>query len=434
MNVSTQQEQIAELARSSPEMSFTALNHYLNPDWLTAAFYQCRRDSAPGIDGQTMEEYAEQLELNLQTLLDRAKSGNYFAPPVKRVYIPKDASGKKTRPIGIPVVEDKILQKAVTMILEPIYEQDFLDCSYGYRPGRSPHDALDALWRYSMEIGVQTVLDLDIRKFFDSLDKTHLRNFLRHRVQDGVLTRLLGKWLNAGVMEKGTMTYPAEGVPQGGSISPLLSNIYLHYVVDVWFEEVVKPRLKGRAFMIRFSDDVVMGFETQEDAERVLAVLPKRLDRFGLSVHPDKTRLVEFARPDRKDRKGPGTFDFLGFTHYWGKSLKGNWVIKRKTAGKRLNRALKGISAWCRSNRHLSVSEQHKKLSQKLKGHFAYYGITGNVRCLYTYAEKVKRYWRKWLNRRGGKTSMTWERFQKLLQCYPLPKVRVVHSIYAAKP
>lgn len=434
MIVSTKQKQIAELAKNSPEMSFTALNHYLNPDWLKAAFFQCRWNSAPGIDGQTMEEYAESLESNLQSLLNRVKSGSYIAPPVKRVHIPKDASGKETRPIGIPATEDKILQKAVCMILEPIYEQDFLDCSYGYRPGRSPHDALDAVWRQSMGIGVEVILDLDIRKFFDSLDKTHLRNFFRQRVQDGVLTRLLGKWLNAGVMEKGTVTYPDEGVIQGGSISPLLSNIYLHYVLDEWFEKEVKPRLKGRAFMVRFADDVVMGFKNQRDAQRVLEALPGRFNRFGLSAHPDKTRLVRFVKPGGSDRKGSDTFDFLGFTHYWGKSRNGNWVIKRKTARKRLNKALRGIAAWCRTNRHLPVAEQHKKLCQKLKGHFAYYGITGNIRCLYTYAEKVKRCWRKWLDRRGGKTSVTWKRLQQILQCYPLPKVRVVHSIYAVKP
>ena len=434
MSVLTKQKRIAQLARQSPDMSFTALNHYLDLDWLKAAYSRCRKDSAPGVDGQTMADYEIDLEQNLESLLNRAKSGSYFAPPVKRVYIPKDATGKETRPIGIPAIEDKILQRAVSMILEPIYEQDFLDCSFGFRPKRSAHKALDALWRQSMGQKVEAILDLDMRRFFDTLDKAHLRQMLSRRVQDGVITRLIGKWLNAGVMDKESITYPDQGVAQGGSISPLLSNIYLHYVLDDWFEHVVKPRLNGRAFMIRFADDVVMGFTSKSDALRVLGVLPKRLNRFNLSINSEKTRLVEFTKPAVSDRKGRDTFDFLGFTHYWGKSRKGNWVIKRKTARKRLLRGLKRIMQWCRINRHKPVVYQYQKLCLKLKGHFAYYGITGNYRWLSRFVEGVKRIWRKWLNRRGGKSPMLWDKFNLLLDHYPLPAARVVHSIYAAKP
>lgn len=434
MDVSTRQQRIAELARCKPGLCFTALNHHLDLDSLRMVYQELRRDSSPGVDGQTVKEYGERLTANLRNLMDRVKSGNYSAPPVKRVHIPKDTSGKETRPIGIPATEDKLLQRAVAMILEPIYEQDFLDCSYGFRPGRSPHGALEALWQQSMDMGVRYVIDLDIRKFFDTLDRAHLRTFLQYRVRDGVIIKLIGKWLNAGVMERGTMQYSEQGTPQGGSISPLLSNIYLHYVLDRWFRDDVKPRMRGGAFMVRFADDAVLGFANKEDAERVLAVLPKRFARFGLSLHPVKTRIVAFGQPGKRDRKGPDTFDFLGFTHYWGKSRKGNWVVKRKTSRKRVNRTLKRIAEWCRLNRHISVRLQHRKLCQKLQGHFAYFGITGNGLWLQKVREATKKIWCKWLNRRGGKSPMSWEKFKKLTQHYPFPRARVIHSIYAAKP
>jgi RNA-directed DNA polymerase len=434
MNVSTKQQRIAELAKQQPEVSFTSLNHYLDVDWLREAYRRLRKDSAPGHDGQTVADYGKDLESNLQSLLDRAKSGTYFAPPVRRVHIPK-GTGTATRPIGIPATEDKLLQRAVAMLLEPIYEQDFLDCSYGFRPGRSAHEALRALWSQCMAGGIKWLLDVDLSKFFDTLDKAHLRSFLQHRVRDGVITRLIGKWLKAGVLEQRVLHYPEAGTPQGGSASPLLSNIYLHYVLDLWFAQEVIPRLRGWAFMTRFADDVVMGFELREDAERVLRVLPKRLGKYGLTIHPDKTRLVAFGRPYGASGTKPGTFDFLGFTHYWGKSRRGKWIVKQKTAHERLSRGLKRIAEWCRHNRHRPVAEQHQELCQKLRGHFAYYGITGNDRCLRKYREGVKKVWQKWLHRRSrSSTDMPWDRFARLLQRYRLPPVRIVHSVYAAKP
>lgn len=281
----------------------------------------------------------------------------------------------------------------------------------------------------------QWILDVDISKFFDTLDKAHLRSFLQHRVHDGVITRLIGKWLNAGVLDQGTLHYPEAGTPQGGPASSLLSNLYLHYVLDVWFAQEVIPRLRGPAFMTRFADDVVIGFELQEDAERVLRVLPKRLGKYGLMIHPDKTRLVAFGRPSGASGSKPGTFDFLGFTHYWGKSRRGNWVIKRKTAQARFSRGVKQIAGWCRRNRHKPIAEQHRELSQKLRGHFAYYGITGNSRWLQKFRHEAVKSWQKWLHRRSrSKTDMPWERFTLLLKRYRLPPARVVHSIYAAKP
>jgi RNA-directed DNA polymerase len=434
MNVSTTQQRIAELAKQRPDVSFTSLNHHLDVDWLREAYRQLRKDSAPGYDGQTVAAYGKGLEANLQSLLERAKSGTYFAPPVRRVHIPK-GTGKDTRPIGIPATEDKLLQRAVAMLLEPIYEQDFLDCSYGFRPGRSAHGALCTLRSQCMTGGIKWILDVDISKFFDTLEHAHLRSFLQHRVRDGVITRLIGKWLKAGVLEQGVLSYPEAGTPQGGSASPLLSNLYLHYVLDLWFAQQVSPRLRGRAFMTRFADDVVMGFALQEDAERVLRVLPKRLGKYGLTIHPEKTRLVAFGRPSDTSRSTPGTFDFLGFTHYWGKSRRGKWIVKQKTARQRLSRGLKRIAEWCRHNRHRPVAEQHRELCQKLRGHFAYYGITGNDRWLRKFREGVKKIWQKWLHRRSrSSTDMPWDRFTRLLQRYRLPPVRIVHSIYAAKP
>ena len=279
---------------------------------------------------------------------------------------------------------------------------------------------------------------MDIRKFFDTLDHAHLRELLRLRVRDGVLLRLIGKWLNAGVLEDGSLTTPEAGTPQGGVISPLLANIYLHYVLDVWFEREVKPRLKGRAFLIRYADDFVMGFVHEEDARRVLEVLPKRFGRYGLMLHPSKTRLVPFRRPGMgSGRKGtnseptPGTFDLLGFRHYWAVSRRGFWVVKQKTAASRYRRALKTIAQWCRRHRHQPIAEQHRTLGQKLRGHFAYYGITGNARALQRFRDFVARIWRRWLSRRtSSRGILSWSRFRALLQRFPLPPPVVVHSVY----
>ena len=434
--VSTKQQRIATLAKQSPQMGFTSLAYLMDSAWLHEAFQRTRQDGAAGVDGLTATEYEANLEVNLQTLLDRAKAGTYRAPPVRRVHIPKGGSTTETRPIGIPTLEDKVLQRAVVMLLEPIYEQDFYDCSYGFRPGRSAHQALAALWKQTMDSHGGWILEVDIRKFFDTLDHAHLRAFLQQRVRDGVLTRLIGKWLQAGVMEDGTVTYPAAGSPQGGVISPLLSNIFLHYVLDEWFEREVKPRLRGKAYLIRYADDFVIGFSQEEDAKRVLAVLPQRFGKYGLALHPDKTQLLPFQQASASGEgtgRGtpPRTFTLLGFTHYWGRSLRGNWVVKRKTATSRLSRALRSIAQWCRLHRHCPISEQQQTLSQKLRGHFAYYGITGNAPALSAFRLWVVRCWRHWLNRRHRERSLTWDLFNRLLQRYPLPPARVVHSVYA---
>jgi group II intron reverse transcriptase/maturase len=439
-SVYTKQRRIAELAEHHQGEGLTTLGHYLDQEWMREAFGRVRKDSAPGVDGETVADYGRDLEGRLTQLLQRAKSGSYVAPPVRRKRIPK-GDGKETRPIGIPTTEDKILQRAVVMLLEPIYEREFYDCSYGFRPGRSAHQALAAIWNGVMGLETGWVVDVDIRAFFDTLEHGKLMELLQKRVKDGVVLRLISKWLKAGVMEAEALSYPENGTPQGGVISPLLSNIYLHEVLDEWFEKAVRPRLQGRGFMVRYADDFVMGFESQADAERVLKALPGRFGRYGLKIHEGKTRLVRFGRPSAglgEKGKGdkPETFDFLGFTHYWGKSRRGRWVVRRRTASKRLSRALKKIGDWCRRKRHQSIREQWCKLRQKLQGHYAYYGITGNIGGLAAFYEGTLLRWQKWLNRRSRKADgMRWARFNTLIkEVNPLPQPRIVHSVYAAKP
>lgn len=429
--VSTRLQRIAELARRRPGEALLTLAHHIDVELLLEAWRLLRKDAAPGIDGVEASDYAQNLRGNLEALLGTFKTGQYRAPPVRRVEIPK-GDGSKTRPLGIPTVEDKILQKAVAMVLEAVYEQDFLDCSYGFRPGRSAHDALQALWDGTMSMGGGWVIDVDIASFFDELDHGHLRDLLDQRVRDGVLRRAIGKWLNAGVMVDGQHVRPGTGTPQGGCISPLLANVYLHHVIDLWFVAEVQPRLGGRSGMVRYADDVVIVCEHERDARRVLAALTKRLGRYGLRLHPEKTRLVRFERPRRDDDgdERPGTFEFLGFRHYWGRSRKGRPVVKKKTAAKRFGRTLRAISAWCRYNRHRPLAVQHAVLSRKLRGHDAYFGVTGNGHALVRLRQEVERVWHGWLARRGGRRSLTWERFVRILRRYPLPRARVVHSIY----
>jgi group II intron reverse transcriptase/maturase len=442
-NVSTKLHRIAELARKAPEMVLTTLAHHMDVDFLREAYRRTRKDGAAGVDGQTAKQYEKDLEANLQSLLERFKSGAYKAPPVRRVYIPK-GDGSKTRPIGIPTFEDKVLQRAVAMVLEAVYEEDFYNFSYGFRPKRSAHHALAYLWKELMDMGGGWVLDLDIKSFFDTMDHSHLRAFLDQRVRDGVLRRAIDKWLKAGILEDGQFRRSENGTPQGGVVSPILSNVYLHEVLDKWFECQVKPRLQGKAFVVRFADDAVIVFASEADARRVLEVLPKRFEKYGLTLHPEKTCLVAFRRPVRSsqgkdsndEQQRPGHFDILGFTHFWARSRRGNWVIKRRTSSSRFARAVRRVYEWCRKHRHWKVKEQHAALKRKLQGHYAYYGITGNSYALSRFTYEVMRAWRKWLNRRSQRRTMPWEKFNALLKRLPLPPVRCVHSVlcHAANP
>jgi group II intron reverse transcriptase/maturase len=437
--VYTKQQRIAQIARQRPQERLTSLNQYLDVEWLKEAYGRVRKDSAPGVDGQTVDSYGKELESNLHHLLNRAKSGTYQAPPVKRVHIPKDNG--ETRPIGIPTTEDKVLQRAVVMLLEPIYEEAFYDFSCGFRPGRSPHQALEQFWQQATALGVRWVLEVDIRKYFDSVDRQKLRELVSQRIGDGVVLRLLSKWLHAGVMEEGQLHYNEAGTPQGGVVSPLLSNIYLHEVFDKWFVEVVQERMEGRVFAVRFADDLVIGFTHRTDAQRVYRVIFQRFEEYGLKLHSEKTRLVAFGQPgstgtDGQPPEEPEAFDFLGFSHYWGKSQTGRWVIKRRTAAKRLRRSIRALGEWCRKNRHLSMPEQFQALVRKLAGHYAYYGITGNAEALNRVRKATVKLWCKWLRRRSrGSKGITWERLLRLLQdTFVFPSARVVHSIYKAKP
>jgi RNA-directed DNA polymerase len=435
--VSTKLERIAKLACEMPQVALTTLAHHIDIDWLRGAYRRTRKDGATGVDRQTAYEYARNLEENLRSLLEQAKSGSYVAPPVRRVHIPKAGAGSQTRPIGIPTFEDKVLQRAVVMVLEAVYEQSFMNCSYGFRPGRSAHQALRVVQGQTVQMAGRWVLEVDVRKFFETLDHGHLRNIVRKRVRDGMLLRLIDKWLKAGVMEDGMVAYPQAGTPQGGGVSPILANIYLHEVLDEWFMRQVAPRLVGRAHLVRYADDVVIIFEREQDAQRVLDVLPKRLAKYGLTLHPEKTRLVDFRRPDKRAeassgngdaRSRPGTFDLLGFTHYWAKSRKGYWVVKQKTARDRFQRALKRVADWCRRHRHEPVREQWTALKRKLLGHFGYFGITGNYQALCSFWFRVIGVWRMWLSRRSQRASTSWEGMKRLLERYPLPQPRIRSS------
>jgi group II intron reverse transcriptase/maturase len=430
-SISTKQERIAKLAREAPDMALTSLSYLMDLAWMREAYARTRKGGATGIDGVTAAEYATKLEDNLLSLLDRAKSGDrYRSPPVRRVHIPK-GDGSQTRPIGIPTVEDKVLQRAVVMLLEPLYEQDFKDFSYGFRPGRSQHQALQALHQGIMGMRGGWILEVDIKKFFDSVDHGHLREILRRRVRDGVVLRLIGKWLNAGVLEGLVLSYPEEGTPQGGVISPILANIFLHDVVDDWFVCDVQPRLQGRSLLVRYADDMVFAFEQERDARRVLEVLAERFGKYGLTLHPEKTRLVKFTRPPRPPTDGDdrGTFDFLGFTHHWTRSRAGNNVVRQKTAKDRFSRTLRRVSDWCRSNRHRPLKEQQEALGQKLSGNYRYFGITGNYPALRALYQETKRIWRKWLSRRSNDGYIAWARMDALLKQLPLPLPRVVHRL-----
>ncbi len=426
--VSTRTERIAKLAKQAPTMVIRTLAHHMDAAWLREAYRRTRKNGATGIDGQSADEYARELEGNLAELLERAKSGSYRAPPVRRVHIPKGDG--QTRPLGIPTFEDKVLQRAVAMLLEAVYEQDFLDCSYGFRPGRNAHQALSTLRDALMEMDGGWVLEVDIRDYFGSINHEHLRDALQQRIGDGVVLRLIGKWLNAGVMEEGQLHYPEAGTPQGGVISPILSNVYLHIVLDTWIESEVKPRLRGRTKLVRFADDFVIVFEREEDARRVYDVLPKRFGKYGLTLHPEKTRLVPFRKPPwSKDDDGTtrgterGTFDLLGFTLYWARSERRYWVIQLATARSRFTRTLHRLNDWCRRNRHQPVRDQWQRICRALVGHFNYFGVMGNTRRMLALRHAAYRIWRMWLNRRSQRSRVTWAKMRALIQRYPLPRL-----------
>ena len=407
---------------------FTTLHRFIDLEWMREAYRLTRKDGAAGIDGVTASDYEKDLEANLLDLLGRIKSGRYIAPPIRRHNIPK-ADGT-LRPLGIPTFEDKVAQRAIVMLMEPVYEADFLPCSHGFRPGRSAHDALHAVREGAME-GKRWVIDADITKYFDTISHQHLREFLDLRIKDGVVRRMLDKWLKAGVLDEGVLQRTGKGTPQGGVISPLISNLFLHYVLDQWFEREVQPRLRGRSLLVRYADDAVMLFENDRDGQRVLAVLGKRLGRYGLRLHPDKTWYLDF-RPNRPRGHGKGTaFDFLGFTHYWVRSRKGYPVVRQTTATSRYARALRAVNDWCRRHRHDAVPTQWAHLASVIRGHGNYYGLRGNSMRLSNFRYEVTHIWRKWLSRRSRKSRLNWDKMRELLRRYPLPRARILPATTA---
>jgi len=408
-------------------MVFTTLAHHMDEAFLTEALHQLRKDAAAGIDEVTVAEYSQNLKENIADLHQRLVNRKYRAQPARRVWIPK--SDGSQRPLAILVLEDKIVQRAVAMLLEAVYEPHFHAFSHGFRREHSAHGALSSLRDQCLKLGINWIIDADIAKFFDTIEPVHLRTILQQRVNDGAILRLIGMWLHVGVLEGGKVVRSETGTPQGGVISPVLANIFLHTVLDEWFETTVRPRMGGNCFLVRFADDFVTGFAIKTDAERVFRVLPKRFERYGLKIHPEKSRLVQFSRPFGRRGKGPGTFAFLGFDHYWGKTLKGGWTIKRKTQGKRLRRFLSGIHEWCRKNRHLNIVEQYQTLKSKLRGHYQYYGVRGNYKLLEVAYEHAERVWKRWLGRRNSKRRLNWERWMERWQAIcPLPKPRIVHE------
>jgi group II intron reverse transcriptase/maturase len=421
---------IAELARQDAGRKFYSIAHLLTTEALWEAFDNLRKNAAAGVDGVTPAEYEEHLVENLCKLHAKLKNKTYRAQPLRRIYIDKE-DGRK-RPIAIPSLEDKIVQRATVELLNAIFEQDFLDCSYGFRPGRSAHDALDEVGRVICRGPTEYVLELDISSYFDSIVRKQLMAMVERRVSDASILRLIGKWINVGVVDDGRLLTRATGTGQGQIISPLLANIYLHHVLDVWFEEEVKPRLRGEAFAIRYADDGLLCFQSKEDAERVLEVLPKRFAKYGLTLHPEKTRLVKFGRSayyqaERLKTK-TATFDFLGFTHRTAPSRAGKFAMHVSTMKKRLRRGLVAIAAWCREHLHTPLEYQQQMLNAKLRGHYQYYGRPTNYRSLEKFVHAVGRIWRQWLARRTRGRRLPWLRFNRLLVRYPLLRPRITHA------
>jgi group II intron reverse transcriptase/maturase len=429
-SMSPELQGVARRAKERPEARFFTLAHLIDVPALGRAYRGIRKGAAVGVDGVTKEDYGQDLEGNLQDLHERMKSKRYRHQPILRVHIPKDDG--KTRPIGISALEDKIVQRAVAEVLEAVYEQDFLDCSYGFRRGRSPHDAVRTLNQAVNEGKVKWILETDVASFFDNIDRKMLMEMLRVRIADGSLLRLIGKCLHVGVLDGAEYSTPTEGTAQGSSLSPLLGNIYLHYVLDLWFEREVLPRLRGKAQLIRFADDLVIGFEHEDDARRVMEVLPKRMARYGLTLHPDKTRLLPFMPPARRQQsgKGPATMDFLGFCFYWRRGRSGRWRMWCKTRQARRRRAIWAIADWCRRYRHLPVAVQHVALTRRVRGHFNYFGVNGNSRQLSVFVDEVKSTWLKWLRRRSQRTRLTWKRSAELMARFPLPRPRITVQIW----
>jgi RNA-directed DNA polymerase len=429
-------ERVGQRAKEKKEERFNNLLSHIKVPLLAEAYQRLRKDAAPGVDGVTWSEYGENLDARLLDLQDRVHGGSYHPQPVRRVHIPKGDG--RTRPLGIPSLEDKIVQQAARMLLEPIYERKFLGFSYGFRPGRSQHKALDAL---AVAIGrkVDWVLDADIRAFFDTIDHAWMQKFIEHKIADTRLVRLLMKWLHAGVMEDGELYEVEEGTPQGGIISPLLANIYLHYVLDLWISSWRKKHARGEVYVVRFADDFVMGFQREQDARAMRTALVERLAMFGLELHPDKTRVIRFGRFAHRDsrldgRTRPETFDFLGFTHIMALHSKGTTLLVRRTSRKKRNAKLASLRRQMRERRHDPPREQHAWLSSVLRGHYGYYGVPRNYAALASFHRHVTYHWLRALQRRSQRARWTRERYAAFEARFALPAPRITHPPPRLRP
>ncbi len=430
----TKLARIAEIAKTKPEEKFTALYHHINLEMLEECHYEIARNKAPGVDKVTKEEYEANLTENLHKLVERLKQKSYRPQAVKRTYIPK-GEGKAMRPLGIPAYEDKVVQLALTKILQAVYEQDFLDFSYGFRPNKSCHDALKKL-NCNIEKGkISYVVDVDIRGFFNHVNHKWVVKFIEHRIGDPNIIRLIVRFLKAGIMENGEWEPSLKGTPQGGVISPLLANIYLHYALDLWFEKVVKKHCRGEAQIIRYADDFVCCFQYKDEADKFYRALQQRLAKFGLEIAEEKSKVIEFGRfaednCKKKGKKKPDTFDFLGFTHYCSKGRNGKFRVKRKTSRKKFRAKVKAFKAWIKSARHFDIDYIWDKVRLKLMGHYRYYGITDNSGMLYNFKFEITKLLYKWLNRRSQRRSFNYEEFNKFLKYNPLPQPKIYVNIY----
>jgi len=428
---------ISERARKEPLLQFTSLAHLLNVEFLRGCYFQLGRDRACGIDDVSWREYGEQLEGNLANLVDRMKAKRYKPQPAKRVYIPKNDHEK--RPLGLPSLEDKIVQKGIARILEAIYEADFLNCSYGFRPKRSCHQALNVVDKTIMTKPINHVIEADIRKFFDEVSHTWLMKFLAVRIKDPSFLLLIRRFLKAGYMDDGLFVMTERGTPQGGNLSPALSNVFLHYVLDLWFEKKIKKQARGACLMVRYADDFVCMVRYQEDARHIEQALRERFAKFGLELHPEKTRTISFGRYERENaqrqRRKANTFNFLGFTHFCGKSRKGKFIVGRQTSRKKFSKKIKEMNDWLRKIRNRKkAKEWWPTLVAKLRGHYQYYGVSGNMRSIIRFYNSTVRLARKWLNRRSQRKRFYWKGFNEYLKHYPLPKPQIKHNFYTLSP
>jgi len=428
---------ISRRARREPKRRFTSLAHLLDEGFLARCYCELGRERAGGVDGVSWKGYGERLDENLRELVARMKAKRYKPQPAKRVYIPKDERSK--RPLGLPALEDKIVQRAIARILEAIYEADFLDCSYGFRPKRNCHQAVDAVDKAIMTKPINHVIEADIKGFFDNVSHEWMMEFLRVRIADPSFLLLIRRFLKAGYIEAGMVVATERGTPQGGNLSPMLSNIFLHYVLDLWFEKRLKRQARGACRLVRYADDFICMVQYQGDARHIERALHERFTKFDLELHPKKTRVISFGRYERdnaqRQKRRPNTFDFLGFTHFCGTSRRGRFIVGRRTSRKKFRAKCKEMNRWLRRVRNAhKAKDWWPVLAAKLRGHYQYYGVSGNMLSIRRYYAETLRMALKWLNRRSQRNSFSWAQFREYLEHYPLPKPRIVHNLYTLSP